>query len=228
MLTLEIVEVGSWAFIGSYGVGRCGVEPRVSVMARRAGATPPRAAAGRGRAMAAVGAAAVLDAIAVGQFIAEAAFQAAALPRELRGVQAELLLLGHLDRDRLERRQERRAAERPSARTVAAEHLGLVAHADLAHLDADVEVAGEVAHQLAEIDARLRGVIEDQPRAVERVLDARQLHRQSALADFQLRDALRLLLALLLLQALDDVLLRGAPHHDVPRLVGGAAAFGQR
>ena len=46
------------------------------------------------------------------------------------------------------------------------------------------------------------GVIEDQARAVEDVLDLRQLHRQAALADLELRDALRLLLALLLLQPL--------------------------
>ena len=76
----------------------------------------------------------------------------------------------------------------------------LVADADLPHLDARPEVRGQLAHQLAEIDAAFGGEIEDQPRAVEQLLDPRQLHRQAALADLQQADALRLLLALLLLQ----------------------------
>src|SRR6185503_13280857 len=160
------------------------------------------AAAGRVRAAAVVGAAGVRDAFAVGQLVAQAALQASALSRQLGRVETELLLLGHPDRDRLEGAQPGRAAEGAAARAVAAEHLGLVAHTDLPHLDPHAEVRREIAHQLAEVDARVGGVIEDEPRAVEQVLDPGQLHRQAALADLQLRDALRLDLALLLLQLL--------------------------
>ena len=77
-------------------------------------------------------------------------------PDSFDGIEAEILLLGHLDRDRLERREKRRAAKRPAAGAVAADHLGLVADAHLPHLDARAELGGQLAHQLAEIDARLR------------------------------------------------------------------------
>ena len=97
-----------------------------------------------------------LTPFAVRQLVAQAAFQAAAHARQLRRVQAEVLLLGHLDRHRLERLQPGRAAQRAAAGAVAAEHLGFVAHADLAHLDAHPEMRGQIAHQLAEVHARLR------------------------------------------------------------------------
>ena len=138
-----------------------------------------------------------------------------------------MLLLGHLDRHRLERAQPGRAAQRPAARAVAAEHLRLVADANLAHLDAHPEVRGQIAHQLAEVDARLGRVIEDEARAVEHVLDLRQLHRQAALADLELRDALRLLLALLLLQPLHDVVPAGAADDDLRRIGGRLAPLGE-
>src|SRR5262245_46563894 len=77
-----------------------------------------------------VAAAAVLDAFGVRQLVAEAAFQSSAEAGELRRIQAQVLLLRHLDGDRLERMQERRAAQRTSARAVAADQLRFVAHAD--------------------------------------------------------------------------------------------------
>ena len=61
--------------------------------------------------------------------------------------------------------QEGRAAELAAAGADAADHLGLVAHADLAQLDAGVELGGEIADQLAEVDARLRGEVEERPSA---------------------------------------------------------------
>src|SRR4051812_49552838 len=59
-----------------------------------------------------VTAAAMDDALRVGELVAQAAFEPAAHARELRRVEAEALLLRHLDRDRLERLQPRGAAER--------------------------------------------------------------------------------------------------------------------
>src|SRR4051812_42047348 len=158
-------------------------------------AAPAGAAAAGIVAAAFAAAAAVLHAFRVRQLVAQAALQPAAQPRQLRRVQAQVLLLGHLDRDRLERLQERRAAERPAAGAVAAVHLRFVAHADLPHLDPRAEFGGELAHQFPEIDAAVGGEIENQLRPVERLLDARQLHAEAALADFQQRDPERLLFA---------------------------------
>src|SRR5689334_6759869 len=92
-----------------------------SPVTRRAGATAAGAAARGVAALAALGAAAVLDAVAVGQLVAQAALETAALSRQLRRIQAELLLLRHLDRHRLERGQPGRAAQRSAAGPVAAE-----------------------------------------------------------------------------------------------------------
>ena len=160
-----------------------------------------------------------LTPFAVGDFVAQAALQPTAHPRQLRRIQAEVLLLGHLDRHRLERLQPGRAAQRTAAGAVAAEHPRFVAHADLAHLDPRAEMRGEIAHQLAEIDPAFSRVVEDQPRAVEQLLDAGQLHRQAALLDLQKADALRFMLALLVLEPRNDVLLRRAPD-DLRRVVG--------
>src|SRR5262245_7004693 len=104
-----------------------------------AGSTAAGAAAGRIVAAALVSTAAVDDALRVRQLVPQAALQAAAQPRQLRRVETEVLLLRHLDRDWLEGLQEGRAAQRPAAGAVAADHLGFVADADLAHLDARAE-----------------------------------------------------------------------------------------
>src|SRR5256885_1339529 len=94
-------------------------------------AAAARSAARRVVAAAFAPASAVLHAFRVRQLVAQAALQAPAQPRELRRVEAQLLLLRHLDRDRLEGLQKRRAAERPAAGAVAAVHLRFVADADL-------------------------------------------------------------------------------------------------
>ncbi len=64
---------------------------------------------------------------------------------------------------------------------VAAHHGGLLAHANLAHVDALVQLAGEVPHQLAEVHALLRGKVADHLLATEDVLDAHGLHLEPAL-----------------------------------------------
>src|SRR6187549_3228968 len=86
-------------------------------------------ATGRVVAAAFAAAAAMHLPLGVGKLIPQAALQPPAQARELRGIEAQVLLLGHLDRHRLEGRQKGRTAERPAARTVAANHLRLVAHA---------------------------------------------------------------------------------------------------
>src|SRR5215218_3262725 len=90
-----------------------------SVATTRAAAARAAAAAGpasrRVVAAAFAAASAVLDALRIRQLVAETALQPAAQPGELRRVEAQVLLLRHLDRHRLERLQEGRAAERPAA-----------------------------------------------------------------------------------------------------------------
>src|SRR5262249_6343296 len=66
----------------------------------------------------------------------------------------------------------------------------------------------ELAHELAEIDAAVGGEIENQLAAVERLLHARELHPQPALAHFQHRDAECFLFSVLVLHTRDDVLTR--------------------
>ena len=152
-----------------------------------------------------VGAAPVLDALAVRQLVTQTALETAAHPRQLRRVEAEVLLLGHLDRDGLERLQPRRATEWAAARPVPAQDTRLVADADLPHLDPRVEVRGKIAHQFPEVHAPFRRVVEDEPRAVEQLLDARQLHLKPAFADLQQTDPGSLLLALLVPKAREHV-----------------------
>src|SRR3954471_14644349 len=164
------------------------------------------------------------DPLGVRQLVAEAAFQPSAQPRQLRRIQAQVLLLGHLDRDWLEGLQERRAAQRAAAGPVAAVHLRFVAHADLPHLDPRAEFGRQLADQFAEIDAAVGGEVENQLRAIERLFDARELHAEAALANLQERDPVRFLLAKLVLHARDDVLARRDAHHP-RRLVAGRRAL---
>ena len=96
-----------------------------------------------------------------GVLVDQAALEPAALPRHLGRGHGQVLVLGHLDRHRGELRQEGRAAELAPARPDAAHHLGLVAHADLAQLDAGVVASGQIADQIPEVDALLGGEIED-------------------------------------------------------------------
>src|SRR5688572_21643231 len=103
-------------------------------------AAAARAAAGRIAAASFVATAATLHALGVRQLVPETALQAPTQPGEPRRVQAEILLLGHLDRHRLERVQPRRAAQRTAAGPVSAQHLRFVARADLPHLDARVKL----------------------------------------------------------------------------------------
>src|SRR5262249_50000016 len=184
-----------------------------------AGATATSPAPGWVVAATLAAAAAVLHALRVGKLVPQAALEAAAEAGQLRRVEAQILLLPHLDGARLDRLQERRAAQRPPAPAVAPVHLRLVAHADLAHLDARAELRGELAHEFPEIDAAVGREIEDQLRAVEGLFDARELHPEAALADLQQRYPVRLLLAALVLQTRDDVVARREAH-DALRRVG--------
>src|SRR5204862_3654281 len=74
-----------------------------------------------------------------------------------------------------------------------------------------------------EIDAAIRREVEDEPRAVERLFDAGELHPEAALADLEQRDAKRFLFAPLMLEARNDVVARGEANDALRRVPGRAA-----
>src|SRR5450631_1510594 len=85
------------------------------------------------------------------ELVGNAAFQAAALAGELRGVRGEALHLGHFDGHRVEALEPGRAAQRQAARADAADHLRLVPDSDRLHLDADLEPVADAALELASL-----------------------------------------------------------------------------
>src|SRR5207237_2850260 len=96
--------------------------------------------------------------------------------------QRHVLRLGHLHRDRLELPEVRRAAQLAPARADAVEHARGVAGADLAHLDPRAELAGEVTHEFAEIDALLAAEVDGHAALARRHLDVHHLHGQTTRA----------------------------------------------
>ena len=144
--------------------------------------------------------------------VLQAAHQPAAQAGNLGGVQREVLLLGHLDGHGLEVAQERAAADGPAAGAESAQHLRLVAHADLAQLDAHFEHRGQILHQLAEVHAAVGCEIEDDLGVVEGVLHADQLHLQLVPGHLFLADAEGLLFAAGVVLRAANVLLRGDAH----------------
>ena len=126
-------------------------------------------------------------------FISQTAHQASARPTDLGGVQAQPLLLRHLDGHGLEVFQKPAAAERLTAKPQAAQHLALIAHADLAQLDAGVELGRQILDQLAEVHAVVGCEVEHQLAAVQRVLGIDQLHFQVMGGNALLTDMVRLL-----------------------------------
>src|SRR5581483_12410814 len=89
------------------------------------------------------------------ELVEQAALEPPAVAEEPAVVERDVLRLGHLHRDRIEPPEGARAAELPPARTDPVLHPGHVAGPDLPHLDARVELPGELAHQLAEVDPAL-------------------------------------------------------------------------
>ena len=121
-------------------------------------------------------------------FVFQTAHQPSAGAGNLRRVQGQILLLRHLDGDGDEIRHIRAAAERPSADADAAEHLCLIAHADLAQLDPGFEDGCEILDQTPEIDAAVGREIKQDLFAVKRVLRADQLHVEAVFTDLFLAD----------------------------------------
>ena len=122
----------------------------------------------------------------------QAAHQSAAHAGNLRGVQGQILLLGHLDGHRYEIRQMGMTAQWSSTDTDAAQNLCLIPDADLPQLDTGTEHAGQILYQLAEIDASVRGKIKQYLVIIKGILCLDQLHFQSVLFNLFLADLKRL------------------------------------
>lgn len=118
-----------------------------------------------------------------GLLVHQAAHQPPAGAADLGRVQGEALLLGHFDGNGLEVLQKTAAAKRLAANAQAAQHARLVAHADLAQLDAGAEGARQIFYQVPEIDAAVGREVKQDLGAVQRVLHVHQLHIQLMLGD---------------------------------------------
>src|SRR5699024_10911049 len=109
--------------------------------------------------------------------------------------------------------QELAAAEGPAADADAAQHLRLVAHADLAQLDAVAEDRGEVLDELAEVHAPVGGEEKGYLVPLKAALDVYELHVEAVVLDLLFADAEGLALAVLVYLRDAQVVFRGDAHH---------------
>ena len=162
------------------------------------------------------------DQVFIGLFlIAQAAHQPAAAAGDLGGIEREILHLGHFGGDGRKLVQEGAAAVGAAADPDPAEHLGLVAHADLAQLDAVVKNAREILDQLAEVHAPVGGEEEKRLVAVKAAFHVHKLHVQPVVLDLLLADDQRVLFAEAVLLVDPPVLQGGHTHHRAQRLHHG-------
>lgn len=129
-------------------------------------------------------------------FIGQATEQSSTESADALRVEDQALLLGHLDADRRELPQERRAAELESAWRDAAEHLRGITDADLSKLDAPLCGGGHATVELAKVDPLLARE-EDHDLAARLRLRPDDLDGKLQRAGHMPRDAKHLLLATL-------------------------------
>ena len=141
----------------------------------------------------------------------------AADPRYLRGVEREVLLLHHFYAYRRELVEPVAAAAGPPAWADAADYLRLVAHADLAQLDARLELAREVADVGAEVDALVGRKVEEELALRAQELDVDELHVEVVRLQQPLRADEDRLLLLAVFGLSVAVLLRGEVHEGQVR-----------
>lgn len=115
--------------------------------------------------------------------VAEAAAEATAAAGDLGGVESRFLQLGHLHADGAEGLEEVLAAALATADFEIGDEAGLVAVADLAHVDAGVVFVCQVANEIAEVDAIVGHEVEDDALAAEELLAGDELHGDFSLAD---------------------------------------------
>ena len=157
------------------------------------------------------------------ELVEQAALQPAAVAEQAAVGQRHVLRLGHLHRDRLELLQVRRAAELAAAGADAVHHPRGVAGADLPHLDARAELAGEIAHEVAEVDAVLGVEVHGHPPLGPVQLDVDHLQRHLPAAGQPLGGGDGPLLAVAAVPVLARLRLRGRPDHATPRVTCSSA-----
>ena len=125
----------------------------------------------------------VLEGVEIGvELVVEATLEAAALAGQFLRVQAQVLVAGRRGAHGFEVLQPRGAAQLPPAHADAANAAGFLAQGYLAHLDANAELIGQAANQLAKIDPVFGRVVEQRTGAVGLVFHVAQLHAQAQLA----------------------------------------------
>ena len=151
--------------------------------------------------------------------VLQAAHQPSAGTGDLGRIQGQILLLCHLDGNRLELPKECRTAQLSSADPDAAQHSGLVSHANLAQLDPHVEDSRQVLDQAAEVHTSIRGEVEQHLGSVKGILRIHHLHVKLMLTHLLAADLERFLL--LALECFDSflVLRRRLAHKRAQRLL---------
>ena len=130
--------------------------------------------------------------------------------------------LGHFDGHGLELVEKLSAAEGLAADTKAAQHPGLVPHADLPQLNAGAENARQILHQGAEVHPAVGGKEKENFGSVEAVLHLDQLHVQAVALHQLLADLQRLLLPAPVFPDLLFILIGGQADHRAQGLHHGA------
>ena len=128
-------------------------------------------------------------------FIFQTAHQTAADTGNLRRIQGQALVLRHADRHRLEVTKEGCAAQRTTAAANTAEHLCLIAHANLTQLDTGAENGSKVLYQLTEINTAISSEVENNLVHIKRKLYINQAHRQLMIFNLAQADIERFLFA---------------------------------
>ena len=96
-----------------------------------------------------------------GCLIIDAAFQLAALTRQLLRIERQILTAGRLGCDRLEICHKLGAAKWPAAHSEATDETGLLARPNLLHLYADVELFCKILDKLPEVHPLICNIVED-------------------------------------------------------------------
>ena len=97
----------------------------------------------------------------------------------------------------------------------AADDARFVAHADLTHVDSNVEFRGERAHEFAEIDTLVCLEVENRFVAIKKELNSHGMHVELVLLDHFLENRKRLFGLSLKIRPLRGIFRRGFAHHGL-------------
>ena len=150
--------------------------------------------------------------------ILKAAHQSSAGSGDLGRIERKILFLCHLDRNRREVAQVGGAAEFSAADPHTAQHLRLIAYADLPQLDPHAEYRSQVFHQIPEIDSPVRGKIKKDLASVKGILRIHQLHVKVMLSHLFPADVQSLFFFCPVFLNLLRIFLRRDPDHLAQRL----------